>query len=160
MSASTGVSESVPSTTSLPPPADEQSPPVTKQLPSQQALSIPFHCHLCGMHQLCNYHGHSPPFAPVVRLPAAFYVKKNPFAPPPSVDRPSAEYYLLLGGDCAHCDRQVCRSGACSVFYAGRTTCLPCAELWLAEFPTEMRSKINRGLIEWRTSKVEREDVV
>lgn len=106
---------------------------------------IPFRCHRCAMQQLCNYHGISPPFAPVVRLPAPFYVKRNPFAPPPSAERPSAEYYLLLGADCARCDRQVCRATGCSIFYA-QTICLECAELCITDFPTEIRAKINRAL--------------
>lgn len=150
------------STTSLQPSADEPPPPppASSLLQPQQAPPIEFLCHRCGMHQLCNYHGDSPPFAPIVRLPAAFYVKKNPFAPPPSVDRPSAEYYLLLGGDCARCDRPVCRAGTCSIFYAGRTTCLACAQRWLDEFPTEMRSKINRALSECRPPQIDQEKAI
>uniref|UniRef100_A0A182PLY4 Aminomethyltransferase folate-binding domain-containing protein n=1 Tax=Anopheles epiroticus TaxID=199890 RepID=A0A182PLY4_9DIPT len=99
---------------------------------------IPFRCDLCGLNENCDYRGRRPPFASKIEFPEECYVMRDPFAPPPQAapDKPSSEYYLLLGADCNLCQRTVCKATECSFFY-GATFCRRCSLDRVQEFPLE-----------------------
>lgn len=108
---------------------------------------IQFLCHLCNMHQTCDYFGDHPPFAPTNKFTEDCYVKKDPFAPHPGTSKPAAEYLLVLGANCHRCGHPVCRSPGCSVYYRS-TVCLKCSEKAIKEYPTEIQSKIKKKINE------------
>lgn len=111
---------------------------------SRQPL-IPFACHLCNMHQTCDYFGDHPPFAATNQFSEDCYIKKDPFAPNPGSSKASAEYLLVLGANCHRCGHQTCRSPNCSIYYR-HTVCLQCAERAIKEYPTEIQTKIKKNI--------------
>ncbi|XP_053670727.1 cysteine-rich DPF motif domain-containing protein 1 [Anopheles nili] len=125
-------SEKLPSTAT---PCTTNEPPTT----------VAFVCELCGMSESCDYRGRRPPFANKIELHEDSYVMRDPFAPPPQAvpDKPSCEYYLILGADCNLCQRTVCKATECSFFY-GATFCRQCSMENVQKFPLEVRSKIKK----------------
>ena len=103
------------------------------------AKTVDFSCALCGLTDQCHYLGKQPKF---VKGQLAFkedsYVLVDPFSPR---ELRLANNFLLLGGACGQCGQVVCVD--CSVFYA-RRYCNKCAEFYLAEFPKEIRGKIEK----------------
>lgn len=106
---------------------------------------IPFVCHLCDMHQICDYYGNHPPFAPTNKFSEDCFIKKDPFEPHPGSSKPSAEYLLVLGANCDRCGQPTCRSPNCSVYYR-KTVCLMCAQLVIKEYPIEIQTKIKKKI--------------
>ncbi|KAI5643122.1 cysteine-rich domain-containing protein [Phthorimaea operculella] len=95
-----------------------------------------FNCLSCNMNEKAHYKGTNPPFSRNVVLKYRSYIMKDPFSPPGKGE------ILVLGSDCQLCEKQVCLSKTCSVFY-GKTYCLDCVHKSLDKFPVEIRSKLN-----------------
>jgi len=100
---------------------------------------VEFTCYLCGLSEKCQYYGRKPKF---VKNRAVFkddsYVMVDPFQ---SRDLRTGTGFLLLGGNCGHCEHPVCID--CSVFYS-RRYCVKCAEFYCNEFPAEMQPRIRK----------------
>lgn len=94
-----------------------------------------FKCSSCDMDEKAQYKGTHPPFSRNVVLKYPSYVMKDPFSPPGKGE------ILVLGADCAVCDRTVCINKECSIFYI-KTFCLDCAYKAIDTFPVEIKSKL------------------
>jgi hypothetical protein len=101
------------------------------------ARTVDFSCGLCGLSEKCHYLGKRPMFVKgLVEFKEDSYVLVDPFTPR---ETRLANSFLLLGGLCAHCGKEVCLE--CSLFYA-RRYCNKCAEFYMSEFPKETQGKI------------------
>lgn len=94
-----------------------------------------FKCTACGMTEEAHYKGTNPPFSRKIELKHPSYVMKDPFSPPGKGE------ILVLGGDCDLCQKPVCISKQCSMFYL-KTYCLECVRSSLDKFPPELTSKL------------------
>lgn len=94
-----------------------------------------FICSNCDLEEKAHYKGIKPPFSRNIVLRYPSYVMKDPFSPPGKGE------ILVLGSDCALCDKPVCISRECSVFYL-KTYCLDCANKNIETLPLEIRSRI------------------
>lgn len=122
-------------------PAPEQQ----KQAP-EEVEKINFKCKGCGMSEMVDYFGKSPPFTKNIEFIEESYVMKDPFSQPPTKHgtRSFTEYFIVLGCHCVLCESIVCKD--CSIFYKS-TFCLSCAESEILEFPLELRSKIRKEVL-------------
>lgn len=120
-------------------------PATSKEPPAKQdeAEKTNFKCSSCGMTELVDYFGKSPPFTRNVELKEDSYVMKDPFTAPPSKhgQRSFTEYFITLGSHCIMCNSTVCKE--CSLFYKS-TFCYTCAEAEVHRFPLEIQSKIRK----------------
>lgn len=103
--------------------------------PDEPPILHEFVCTYCNLNEKANYKGTSPPFSRNIDLKYPSYVMKDPFSPPGKGE------ILVLGADCAGCDKPVCISKECSVFYL-KMYCLGCAQKSIDDFPLEIKSKI------------------
>lgn len=94
-----------------------------------------FICSSCSMVEKVHYKGSTPPFSRNIVLKYPSYVMKDPFSPPGKGE------ILILGSDCASCEKPVCISKECSIFYL-KTYCLDCALRDVDSFPIEIRLKL------------------
>jgi len=109
----------------------------TKKEEDPFARTVDFSCAICGLSEKCHYWGKRPKFVKgLLEFKEDSYVLVDPFSPR---EIRLANNFLLLGGVCAHCRKEVCVD--CSVFYA-RRFCNKCAEFYIHEFPKEMQAKI------------------
>lgn len=108
---------------------------------------IEFKCEICAFSERCHYKGKRPPFANKIELIEESYVMKDPFSPPPGAHstKSNSEYFIVIGAHCMDCDRMVCKSSECSIFYT-KTFCLSCAKNHIRSFPVEVQSKIKKQL--------------
>lgn len=109
---------------------------------------IDFKCGLCGMDNIkCDYYGTRPPFARKLQITENSFIMKDPFAPPPvsGSQKSNAEYFLIVGVNCAMCEEQVCKGSECS-FHYGKTFCGRCAIENIKQFPLEIQSKIRKQI--------------
>lgn len=97
-----------------------------------------FKCTECGMNEEVHYKGVSPPFSRKIQLKYPSYVMKDPFSPPGKGE------ILILGADCAICDKAVCVSKECSIFYL-KTYCLKCVQNSMDKFPKEVINKVTKS---------------
>uniref|UniRef100_S4NLM1 Cysteine-rich DPF motif domain-containing protein 1 n=1 Tax=Pararge aegeria TaxID=116150 RepID=S4NLM1_9NEOP len=97
--------------------------------------TIHFKCSSCGMAEGAQYKGTNPPFSRKIELKYPSYVMKDPFSPPGKGE------ILVLGGDCVMCQKAVCISKQCSIFYL-KTYCLECVRNSIDKFPTELTGKL------------------
>lgn len=95
-----------------------------------------FICVSCKLSEKAHYKGTKPPFSCNVVLKYPSYVMKDPFSPPGKGE------VLMLGADCAICEKTVCISKECSVFCM-KLFCINCAKQSLEKFPVEIQGKIN-----------------
>ena len=96
-----------------------------------------FKCSQCGMLEQAHYKGTTPPFSRKIELKYPSYVMKDPFSPPGKGE------VLILGADCAICERTVCISKECSIFYL-KMYCLQCVQNSIDIFPIELTKKIKK----------------
>ena len=98
---------------------------------------IQFECRVCGLCEMCQYYGTSPPF---VRKGLEFsepcYVMLDPFSP---YNPKRANNFLVLGADCSGCSATVCVD--CSIFFT-KTFCVECAQFNINEFPLDVQNRI------------------
>lgn len=94
-----------------------------------------FKCSSCNINEKAHYKGTSPPFSRNIDLKYPSYIMKDPFSPPGKGE------ILILGADCASCDKTVCVNKKCSLFYL-KTYCLDCAQRSIEKFPVEIRNKV------------------
>lgn len=94
-----------------------------------------FKCSSCNMNEKAHYKGTNPPFSRNIVLKYPSYIMKDPFSPPGKGE------ILVLGSDCALCDRTVCVNKECSLFYT-KIYCLECANKNIDKFPVEIRTKV------------------
>lgn len=120
--------------------------PSTSQQPDNVVLPN-FICDTCGFTEKYHYKGKKAPFVLNITFNEPYYVMKDPFSPPPSMEskKSATEYFLLLGTECSVCYRTVCRSDECS-FYFHRTYCLSCADKYTTDFPQEVQTKLRKQL--------------
>ncbi|KPJ18089.1 UPF0595 protein CG11755 [Papilio machaon] len=102
----------------------------------EKELVYDFNCVSCNLNEKAHYKGTKPPFSRNIILKYPSYVMKDPFSPPGKGE------VLMLGADCAICDKPVCISKECSIFYM-KLFCINCAKQSLEKFPVEIQSKIN-----------------
>ncbi|CAK1583473.1 unnamed protein product [Parnassius mnemosyne] len=96
-----------------------------------------FTCTSCSLSEKAHYKGTKPPFSRNIVLKYPSYVMKDPFSPTGKGE------ILMLGSDCSICDRPVCISKDCSIFYK-QIFCLNCAQNSIEKFPVEIKVKINQ----------------
>lgn len=108
---------------------------------------VPFKCEECNFQMDCDYKGTKPPFAKNIQFDVDSYVMVDPFSPPPSnlSSKSNSEYFIVIGSDCANCDRSICSASNCSIFYR-KSYCGSCAHQMLNQFPVEIQSKIRKCL--------------
>ncbi|XP_075458840.1 cysteine-rich DPF motif domain-containing protein 1 [Ascaphus truei] len=95
-----------------------------------------FECHLCKLSAPYTYFGQKPPNTHSVILLDECFVMKDPFTP-------NKEKFLILGSQCSVCERPVCVSTECSLFYS-RRFCLPCVIQHREEFPPEIQQDLDK----------------
>lgn len=96
-----------------------------------------FKCSQCGMFEQAHYKGTDPPFSRKIELKYPSYVMKDPFSPPGNGE------VLILGADCAICEKIVCISKQCSIFYL-KMYCMQCVQDSIDLFPTELTKKMKK----------------
>lgn len=96
-----------------------------------------FTCIKCGLKEHYFYKGKYPPFNKKISFLEDSYVMKDPFSPP------NKHQVLLLGSDCCLCNKAVCQSPDCSIFYTKRF-CRSCALENFEHFPTAVQLKLNK----------------
>ncbi|KAL4220063.1 Cysteine-rich DPF motif domain-containing protein 1 [Mactra antiquata] len=92
-----------------------------------------FLCYRCNLKIKYDYYGKKPPFAKSIAIGEECYVIKDPFTSDVGI--------INLGSHCSVCQRSVCASGDCSIFYCKRF-CLQCVQENIEEFPIEIRQEI------------------
>ncbi|CAG4986468.1 unnamed protein product [Colias eurytheme] len=106
---------------------------------SKKADDAPVHydftCTGCGLIEKAHYKGTNPPFSRNIELKYSSYIMKDPFSPPGKGE------IMVIGADCATCDKAVCIGKECSIFYC-KSYCLQCAKASIDNFPAEIKSKI------------------
>lgn len=107
----------------------------TPKIKSDELVSYDFRCSRCDLKEQVNYRGTQPPFSRNVELKYTSYVMKDPFCPPGKGE------ILVIGSDCAICNKAVCINKECSIFYC-KIYCLACAKTHIEKFPLEIKSKI------------------
>lgn len=120
---------------------------------TQQSTPVPdkinFTCAICSLHEKCDYYGRSPPFLKKIEFREDCFIMKDPFSPHSKT--PSLENFLIIGSNCAICDKTICRDSDCSYYYF-KTFCLECALNRINEFPLEIQSKIRRAISNYSNS--------
>lgn len=108
---------------------------------------VPFNCSNCGFSIDCDYNGKCPPFSKNIKFNDICYVLKDPFSPPPgrTSNKSNSEYFIVIGSNCCRCNKVVCASSTCSLFYQ-KSYCLDCAHQSISLFPLEVQSKIRKTL--------------
>lgn len=96
-----------------------------------------FTCYVCGMNEKYTYFGRRPKFAPDYSFLEDVYLLKDPFS------SPNQKSFLFLGSHCCLCNKMVCQSQECSLFFSKRF-CLNCAHSNSREFPFEIQQELNK----------------
>nr|CAD7433507.1 unnamed protein product [Timema monikensis] len=96
-----------------------------------------FVCSTCGLTEHYTYKGKQPPFCKKISFIDDSYIMKDPFSPP------NKNQFLLLGSDCHLCNKQVCQSQNCSLFYSKRF-CQTCAADNIGYFPVQIQQKLKK----------------
>uniref|UniRef100_A0A2C9KLZ3 Cysteine-rich DPF motif domain-containing protein 1 n=1 Tax=Biomphalaria glabrata TaxID=6526 RepID=A0A2C9KLZ3_BIOGL len=96
-----------------------------------------FSCTTCDFTVDYHYKGRKPPFANCILLHEECYVLKDPFS--------SSGGFVTVGGLCSMCNRDVCLSNGCSLFYTQRF-CTNCSVKHIQEFPHELQQEIMHKL--------------
>lgn len=119
--------------------------------PDQPAEKIEFKCSSCSCHEFVDYFGKTPPFTKNIEFNEEAYVLKDPFSPAPSKlsQRSYTEYFIVIGVRCRLCEKIVCKSNTCSLFY-GSSFCLSCAQGNIKDFPVEIQSRIKKEIVKLR----------
>lgn len=97
-----------------------------------------FKCSQCGLFEEAHYKGTNPPFSRKIELKYPSYIMKDPFSPPGKGE------ILILGADCVMCNKTVCISKQCSIFYF-KTYCVECVQNSLDKFPIEITNKLKKN---------------
>nr|XP_003221451.2 PREDICTED: cysteine-rich DPF motif domain-containing protein 1 isoform X4 [Anolis carolinensis] len=95
-----------------------------------------FECELCGLTAPYSYFGQKPPNAYSAVLLEECYVMTDPFTS-------DKDKFLILGSQCSLCHKCVCTGTDCSLFYSKRF-CLPCVNLHIQEFPSEIKQDLKK----------------
>lgn len=90
-----------------------------------------FTCGDCGLNEEYNYFGKQPPFCRAIQFLEPSYVAKDPF----SDNRGNNANFLLLGGNCAGCEKMTCQE--CSVFFS-KWLCAECFRVSGNQLPEEL----------------------
>jgi len=99
--------------------------------------SVEFQCSFCGLSEMCHFKGKDPPFVKnLLEFTEDCFVMIDPFSPR---QFKFANNFLVLGGVCSACDREVCVG--CSVFFTKRV-CSQCAQFNINEFPKDVQKRI------------------
>lgn len=108
-----------------------------KEKPTEESVQVlhEFKCSSCNINEKAHYKGTNPPFSRNIVLKYPSYVMKDPFSPPGKGE------ILVLGADCNICEKSVCISKNCSIFYH-KTYCLDCAYQNVDSFPIEIKNKV------------------
>lgn len=96
-----------------------------------------FTCTKCGLQERYFYKGRNPPSNKKIVFLEDCYVMKDPFSPP------NKNQFLLLGSECSLCNKAVCQSPNCSIFYT-RRFCRSCAEENMEHFPAAVQIKLKK----------------
>jgi len=117
----------------------------------EEPEKIHFRCSGCAMVELVDYFGRCPPFVKNLELLEESYVMRDPFSAPPTKlgKRSFTEYFIVIGSNCHFCESQICKD--CLIFYKS-SSCFPCAEQRLPDFPLEMQSKIRKEILAIKSS--------
>ncbi|XP_067325033.1 cysteine-rich DPF motif domain-containing protein 1 isoform X2 [Anolis sagrei] len=95
-----------------------------------------FECELCGLTAPYSYFGQKPPNSYSAALLEECYVMTDPFTS-------DKDKFLILGSQCSLCHKCVCVGTDCSLFYSKRF-CLPCVNLHIQEFPSEIKQDLKK----------------
>jgi len=99
--------------------------------------TVAFQCFNCGLSEMCQFKGKDPPFVKkLVEFKEDCFVMVDPFSPRQTK---GGSNFLVLGGRCSQCDRDVCVG--CSIFYT-RRFCVKCATFNINEFPSDVQKRI------------------
>ncbi|KAK7868148.1 hypothetical protein R5R35_003024 [Gryllus longicercus] len=97
-----------------------------------------FTCYRCGLSEHYDFKGKKTPYSRWIELNEDGYIMQDPF----STNRND---FLLLGSDCSVCEKTICQSPNCSVYYMKRF-CLPCAQTCLNKFPSAVQARVRKHL--------------
>lgn len=95
-------------------------------------------CSKCNFEERYHYKGKKPPFAKSFVFLEDAYIMKDPFSPP------GKGQCLMIAGDCSMCNKSVCCSSECSIFYVKRF-CMSCVRKNLGYFPPLITNKIKKS---------------
>ncbi|XP_078474643.1 cysteine-rich DPF motif domain-containing protein 1 isoform X2 [Lampetra planeri] len=113
---------------------------VNKEQPSGGKCDAQFVCTVCKLHAPYNYYGRKPFYAKALELKEDSYTCQDPF-------ETERGQLLVLGSNCSLCQRVVCTSQDCSLFYT-RRFCLECIKQHISEFPAEIQFELKkRGVL-------------
>ncbi|ESO00108.1 hypothetical protein HELRODRAFT_83641 [Helobdella robusta] len=90
-----------------------------------------FFCFFCKVSVKFDYFGKDPSFFKNINVKEDVYIMRDPF----TNERNS---YIILGSHCSSCQKVVCVSTDCSLFYCQRY-CLPCSLENFDVFPKEIQ---------------------
>lgn len=92
-----------------------------------------FSCEACGLSAKFDYYGKQPPFVHHFSVTEDAYIMKDPFV--------DGKRCIILGAHCSMCNKSVCVSNDCSIFYSKRL-CATCVEKHLYDLPKEIQKEI------------------
>ncbi|XP_052266416.1 cysteine-rich DPF motif domain-containing protein 1-like [Dreissena polymorpha] len=101
-----------------------------------------FLCSNCGLKVKYDYFGTKPPFAKSLLLMEDTFVMKDPFS--------SEVGIITLGSHCSLCQKSVCASQDCSIFYTKRF-CMKCVHDNIEEFPNEIYQELKNRKLKGKT---------
>ncbi|XP_051977096.1 cysteine-rich DPF motif domain-containing protein 1 [Xyrauchen texanus] len=93
-----------------------------------------FTCELCELSSPYSFYGQKPPNTRAIVLLEECYGMRDPFSP-------DKEKFLVLGSKCCVCNKMVCVSTDCSLFYTKRF-CLPCVRNHIHQFPEQIQNEL------------------
>lgn len=96
-----------------------------------------FKCEHCQLDEIYDYFGRSPPWSTRTILLENAYIMKDPFS------LPQKRQVLIIGAKCSMCERNVCMSPKCSLFFSKRF-CKHCALKNITYFPTQVQLKVKK----------------
>ncbi|KAJ1528719.1 hypothetical protein ONE63_007112 [Megalurothrips usitatus] len=116
---------------------DSSAPSSTNEKPEEDPGGV-VSCSYCNFEERYHYKGQKPPFAKAFVFAEEGYVMRDPFSPP------GKGQCLLIAGDCSLCNKAVCCSSECSLFYTKRF-CISCVRKNIGYFPQQVINKIKKS---------------
>ena len=113
-----------------------------------------FKCEICKLHSNYNYYGTKPlerhqetnvqssssksssSRKEDITLLEKCFVCDDPFL------ENKSRNYLILGSRCNRCQKMICVSSKCSLFYYTKRFCINCAAEYVDEFPNEIKTEL------------------
>lgn len=94
-----------------------------------------FTCDNCKFSVKYDYFGKKPPFSKTTIVLEDAYIMRDPFT--------DESKCIILGSHCAICNRVLCVSQGCSIFYLKRF-CLECVNANKDQFPAEINLELKK----------------